>query len=112
MGGAGTFTLLRDPGAAVARGDILYTDTWVSMGQETEKAQRLKDLAGYQVNAALLAAAPSHAIVMHCLPAYRGNEITDEAFEAHARTIMEQAENRLHFQRSLLNVLIAEGGIV
>ena len=104
-------SVLHDPAAAVADADVIYTDTWISMGQESEGAKRLRDLKGFQVNAALLAQAPPHAIVLHCLPAYRGNEITDETFEAHTGTILDQAENRLHFQRSLLNVLMAEGGI-
>ena len=100
-----------DVADAAAGADILYTDTWTSMGQEAEKQQRLEAFAGYQIDAKLLSAAPGHAIVMHCLPAYRGCEITDEVFEAHAGTILAEAENRLHFQRSLLNVLIGEGGI-
>jgi len=95
----------------VCEADIIYTDTWVSMGQEEDRPRRLRDLKAYQINAELLKAAPRQAVVMHCLPAYRGCEITDEAFEAHARTILEEAANRLHFQRSLLNVLIGEGGI-
>ena len=99
------------PAEAVKDADVIYTDTWVSMGQEDQRSKRLRDLSSYQVNAELLAKAPRHAVVMHCLPAYRGLEITDEAFEAHARTILEEAENRLHFQRSLLNVLIGEGGV-
>jgi len=99
------------PAEAVVGADVIYTDTWVSMGQEEEKARRVAAFAGYQVNADLLAAAPGHAVVMHCLPAYRGYEITDEAFEAHAQTILTEAANRLHFQRSLLNVLLAEGGV-
>jgi len=101
----------QDPADAVADADIVYTDTWVSMGQEDEKQRRLKAFAGFQINAELMSAAPKHAVVMHCLPAYRGLEITDDVFEAHAEIIMEEAENRLHFQRSLLNVLIGEGGI-
>jgi ornithine carbamoyltransferase len=100
-----------DPSAAVASADVVYTDTWVSMGQEAQKQQRLRDFAGFQVDAKLMSAAPSHAVVMHCLPAYRGYEISEETFEAHAATILEEAENRLHFQRTLLNVLIGEGGI-
>jgi len=104
-------TVVHDPKAAVTDADVIYTDTWVSMGQEEEKQKRLKIFAPFQVNADLLAAAPDHAIVMHCLPAYRGCEITDDTFEAYAGTIFAQAENRLHFQRTLLNVLIAEGGI-
>ena len=100
-----------DPADAVSAADVVYTDTWVSMGQEAQKQQRLRDFADFQVNAKLMAAAPPHAVVMHCLPAYRGYEISEETFEAHAETILEEAENRLHFQRTLLNVLIGEGGI-
>ncbi|MCY2932342.1 MAG: hypothetical protein NTV86_23185 [Planctomycetota bacterium] len=100
-----------EPHLAVRQAEVIYTDTWVSMGQEAEKARRVNDFAGFQVNAALLAAAPRGAIVMHCLPAYRGYEISEETFEAHAGVIMDQAENRLHFQRALLAVLLAEGGI-
>ena len=98
-------------GEAVSDADVIYTDTWVSMGQEQEKAKRVKDFTGFQINARLLSNAPKHAIVLHCLPAYRECEITDEAFEIHAKHILDEAENRLHFQRSLLNVLMAEGGI-
>jgi len=102
---------IESPADAVADADVVYTDTWVSMGQEDEKQSRLQAFAGYQINAELMSAAPAHAVVMHCLPAYRGYEITDDVFEAHAETIMEEAENRLHFQRTLLNALIGEGGI-
>jgi ornithine carbamoyltransferase len=102
---------VRSPGKAVAEADVIYADTWVSMGQEEEKERRVAALSKYQINADLLAAAPDHAIVLHCLPAYRGYEITDQAFEAHAETIFAEAENRLHFQRTLLSVLIGEGGI-
>jgi len=107
----GSYSLVRDPKEAVEAADVIYTDTWVSMGQEDRKQQRLKDFEGFQINAKLLAAGPKHAIVMHCMPAYRGCEISDETFEAHAETIFAEAENRLHFQRSLLNILIGEGGI-
>jgi ornithine carbamoyltransferase len=100
-----------DPADAVADADVVYTDTWVSMGQEEERRQRVEVFADYQVNAGLMSSAPDRAVVMHCLPAYRGYEITDEVFEAHADTIFEEAENRLHFQRTLLDVLISEGGI-
>jgi len=103
--------ITHDPHEAVARADVIYTDTWVSMGQEEHKQERLAAFEGFQVNAELLGSAPAGAIVMHCLPAYRGLEITDESFEAHAETIFEQSENRLHFQRTLLNVLMAEGGV-
>jgi len=104
--GAGSYQLQRDAIAAVKDADVIYTDTWVSMGQEEERNKRLRDLAGFQINADLLSAAPKHAIVLHCLPAYRDLEITDDAFERHANTIIEEAENRLHFQRTLLNVLL------
>ena len=100
-----------DPAEAVADADVVYTDTWVSMGQEAEKSRRIEAFANYQINAELLASAPKRAVVMHCLPAYRGYEISDEVFEAHAETILAEAANRQHFQRSLLNVLIGEGGI-
>src|SRR3954470_16262527 len=86
-----------------ARGaDLLYTDVWVSMGKESESAERLKELSGYQINDQVLRAAKSDALVMHCLPAYRGKEITDDVFEKNAQTIFDQAENRLHVQKSVL----------
>ena len=88
--------------------DVLYADTWVSMGKETESEYRLAQLAGYQINAELLAHAKPSAIVMHCLPAYRGKEITEEVFERHSQTIFDQAENRLHAQKGILCHL-AEG---
>lgn len=111
IGGADCCEFVRDPIAAVADADVIYTDTWISMGQEDQRDKRVRDFTGFQINADLLAGAPDHAIVLHCLPAYRGYEITDEAFEAHAETIFQQAENRLHFQRTLLTALIADGGI-
>lgn len=110
-GGHECYLEINDPDAAVSTADIVYTDTWVSMGQESEKQERVNDFAGFQVNADLMRAAPKHAVVMHCLPAYRGFEISDEIMEAHSNTIFEEAENRLHFQRTLLHVLMGEGGI-
>jgi len=107
----GDAEMTHDAREAVADADVVYTDTWVSMGQEQEKEKRVRDFAGFQINADLLSAAPEHAIVLHCLPAYRGFEISDETFESFAEIIMAQAGNRLHFQRSLLNVLLGEGGI-
>lgn len=101
------FEITSDPMEAVREADVIYTDTWVSMGQEGEKARRLADFAGYQVNEKLLAAAPSHAIVLHCLPAYRGLEITDGVIEGKQSLVFAQAENRLHFQKGLLAVLLA-----
>ena len=89
---------------AAARGaDVLYTDVWVSMGKEAESAARLKVLKGYQINQALVKLAKPGALVMHCLPAYRGKEIDDATFEANADTIFTQAENRLHAQKAILN---------
>ncbi|HUU21705.1 MAG TPA: ornithine carbamoyltransferase [Phycisphaerae bacterium] len=109
--GGGSFVQTADPRSAVADAAVVYTDTWVSMGQEAEKAKRVKDFEGFQVNDDLMSAAAADAVVMHCLPAYRGCEISEEVMHAHSGTIFAEAENRLHFQRSLINVLIAEGGI-
>ena len=83
--------------------DLLYTDVWVSMGKEDEAAARLKALQGYQINQKLVKLANPGALVMHCLPAYRGKEIDEETFEANAETIFAQAENRLHVQKAILN---------
>ncbi len=95
-----------DPAEAVAGANIIYTDTWVSMGQENEKQKRLEDFAGFQVNEELLKSAPAAARIMHCLPAYRGYEITDEVAESPNSIIFDQAENRLHLQRALLKKLM------
>jgi ornithine carbamoyltransferase len=96
-----------DPGTAVLDADIIYTDTWVSMGQEDEKQKRQADFAGFQVNAELVKSAPPNAKIMHCLPAYRGLEITDEVVESPNSIMFDQAENRLHFQRALLKKLLS-----
>jgi len=82
---------------------VLYTDVWISMGKEAEAAERVKILSGYQINEALVKLAKKDALVMHCLPAYRGKEIDEETFEANAQTIFDEAENRLHVQKSILN---------
>ncbi len=107
----GRFSQTNDPAVAAAGASVVYTDTWVSMGQEKEAAERVATFKGFQINADLMAKANKNAVVMHCLPAYRGNEITDEIMERHAATIFAEAENRLHFQRTLVNVLLAEGGV-
>lgn len=96
-----------DPKSAVINADIIYTDTWVSMGQEDEKKKRLAAFEGFQVNSELLKSAPQQAKVMHCLPAHRGYEITDEVVESDNSIIFDQAENRLHFQRALLKKLLS-----
>ncbi|ARN57741.1 ornithine carbamoyltransferase [Sedimentisphaera salicampi] len=96
-----------DPFKAVEGANVIYTDTWVSMGQESEKQQRIKRFSGYQVNGSLLGKAPKDCRVMHCLPAYRGYEITDEVMESQQSVIFQQAENRLHFQRALIKYLLA-----
>lgn len=100
------FTLTTDPMEAVQNADVVYTDTWASMGQESEKEARAKVFAGYQVNNTLMSAAREGAMVLHCLPAYRGQEITDEVFESHADEIFEEAENRLHAQKAVLVKLL------
>jgi len=96
-----------DPAQAVVGADIIYTDTWVSMGQEEEKQKRRVDFAGFQVDAKLVKSAPAKAKIMHCLPAYRGFEITDEVAESPNSIMFDQAENRLHFQRALLKKLMS-----
>ncbi len=103
------FEVTEDPFDAVREADVIYTDTWVSMGQEAEKAKRLKDFAGYQIDEQLMSKAPDHAIVLHCLPAYRGLEISDSVIEGKQSRVFPQAENRLHFQKGLLAVLMAGG---
>ena len=100
------FVLSRDPLDAVTAADVIYTDTWVSMGQEQQKAQRLKDFHGYIIDENLMRRAPRHAIVLHCLPAYRGYEISEGVMEGPQSQIFPQAENRLHFQKGLVAVLL------
>ena len=101
---AGGKIICTDDLQAAAKGaDLLYTDVWVSMGKEAEAAERLKILTGYQINQKLVKLAKPDALVMHCLPAYRGKEIDEETFEANADTIFTQAENRLHVQKAILN---------
>ncbi len=99
---SGVITCNEDVFAAAKDADVLYTDVFVSMGQEAESATRLQELASYQINSSLVAEAKSGALVMHCLPAYRGKEITEEVLEAHAQTIFDEAENRLHAQKAVL----------
>ncbi|MBC7783710.1 MAG: ornithine carbamoyltransferase [Burkholderiales bacterium] len=102
------FETTNDPVEAVRNADAIYTDTWTSMGQEEEKQKRLKDFSGFQINLDLLVKAPKHAVVLHCLPAYRGLEITDEVMECEHSLIFPQAENRLHYQKGLIAVLMGK----
>lgn len=97
-----------DPVQAARGADALYTDTFVSMGQEDEKAARLKVFKEYQINERLVASAPSHAVVLHCLPAYRGVEITDGVMDGPRSRVFPQAHNRLHAQKGLLAVLMGD----
>lgn len=101
------FVMTSDAMDAVREADAIYTDTWVSMGQEAEKARRVKDFAGYCVDEKLMSAAPKHAVVLHCLPAYRGYEISAGVMESKQSLIFPQAENRLHFQKGLIAALMA-----
>lgn len=98
----GSFTLTHRVEEAAADADVLYTDVWASMGQEEEKAKREQAFAGFQINDRLMALAKKDAMVLHCLPAHRGEEITAEVFEAHADEIFEEAENRLHAQKAVM----------
>ena len=103
------FALCRDPLEAAANADVVITDVWASMGQEEERERRQKAFGGlYQVNEAVMAAARPGAMVQHCLPAHRGEEITTEVFEAHAGEIFDEAENRLHAQKAVLYLLMGE----
>jgi len=96
----------QDPIWAVTGAQVINTDVWASMGQEGEAAARMKAFQPYQVNAALMQAAPSEAIILHCLPAHRGEEITDEVLDGPQSAVWDQAENRLHFQKALLEWLM------
>jgi len=103
---AGDVTVTDDPLAAVSGADAVATDVWVSMGQEDERAQRLTDLAGYQVNQQLLAGAASGHLVLHCLPAHYDEEITHDVLHGPSSAAWDQAENRLHAQKALLALLV------
>ena len=102
----GKFSVTSDLKTAAENADVLYTDVWASMGQEGEKAEREKVFKGYCIDKELLSAAKQDAMVLHCLPAHRGEEITDEVFESHADEIFYEAENRLHAQKAVLCKLL------
>jgi ornithine carbamoyltransferase len=101
--------LLTDPVAAAAGVEAVYTDAWTSMGQENEAGQRAQIFPPYQVNESLMAKAAPHAVFMHCLPAHRGEEVTDAVMDSESSVIFEQAENRLHVQKAVLHLLLASG---
>jgi ornithine carbamoyltransferase len=98
--------LTEDPREAVTDADAVYTDVWTSMGQEFEKTDRHRTFAPYQVNSTLLACAKSDAIFLHCLPAHRGEEVTDEVIDSAQSVVYDQAENRLHAQKAILLMLL------
>jgi ornithine carbamoyltransferase len=99
------FELIRDPFEAVSGADAVYTDVWTSMGQEAEAADRHRIFAPYQVNARLMGSAAPDALFMHCLPAHRGDEVTDDVIDSPASVVFDQAENRLHTQKALLAMM-------
>jgi ornithine carbamoyltransferase len=94
--------------AAAKDADVLYTDVWASMGQEAEHDKRVKIFQGYQINDDVLKVADKRAMVLHCLPAHRGEEITNEVLEAHAAEIFDEAENRLHTQKAIMALLMGD----
>ncbi len=98
----GSVSVMHDPLEAIAGADVVYTDTWASMGQEAEKEIRQKAFAGYQVDSAKMALAQPDAIFMHCLPAYRGYEVTDEVMESAQSVVFDEAENRLHAHKAIM----------
>jgi ornithine carbamoyltransferase len=102
----GKIVVTEDVQAAAADADMLYTDVWVSMGREKESADRIRQMSGYQINAGVVGLARPGALVMHCLPAYRGKEIDEATFEGNAQTIFDEAENRLHVQKAILSWLV------
>ncbi|MDR1263453.1 MAG: ornithine carbamoyltransferase [Oscillospiraceae bacterium] len=100
------FSLTDSPALAAVGADVLYTDVWASMGMESERTERARAFQGYQVNEAIMRAAKPDAMVQHCLPAHKGEEITSDVFEAHAGEIFDEAENRMHIQKAILVTLM------
>jgi ornithine carbamoyltransferase len=103
----GTVELTHDPREAAKGADVLYTDVWTSMGQEEEKERRLKDLAGFGIDESLVRLAGDNAIVLHCLPAHYGEEITEDVLYGPQSAVWDQAENRLHAQKALMALVIS-----
>jgi ornithine carbamoyltransferase len=102
----GTIELTGDPRDAAREADVLYTDVWTSMGQEDESKRRRKDLAGFQIDDELISQASPDAIVLHCLPAHYGEEITEDVLYGPHSAVWDQAENRLHAQKALLALIV------
>jgi ornithine carbamoyltransferase len=107
---AGRITLCRDPLAAAENADVIYTDVWASMGQEEERETRARAFQTFQVNQSLISRARKDVIIMHCLPAHRGEEITAEVIDGDHSVVIDQAENRLHVQKAILEILLKDGG--
>ena len=107
----GSFELTDKPAIAAAGADVIFTDVWASMGQEEESERRMKAFKGYQVDGAIMALGNPGCMIQHCLPAHRGEEITEEVFEAHAHEIFDEAENRLHVQKAVMYLLMKNGEI-
>ncbi len=105
----GSISLCQQPAEAVANADVVVTDTWISMGQEAEKAKRIQEFAGFTVDAALMSQAKADAIFMHCLPAYRGYEVSADVLDGPQSVIWDEAENRLHAQKALMAWLAEQG---
>jgi ornithine carbamoyltransferase len=98
--------LHREPAEAVRDADVVYTDVWVSMGQEAKREEKMKRFQGYQVNQALIDLARKDVLVMHCLPAHRGEEITAEVIDGPRSVVIDEAENRLHVQKAVMEILM------
>jgi ornithine carbamoyltransferase len=104
--GLSSVSVSHDPHSAAAEADVIYTDVWASMGQEEEAAERRKTFAPFQVNAELMTSAGDQACFMHCLPAHRGDEVTDEVIDGPQSIVFDEAENRMHVQKAIMAFLI------